>query len=535
MDFSNSRDVAVTPSPGADISEVALILLCQLLGLVKEWLHAGDVTINSKGYADDDRSVEKEMMFSNVECQRYSNLTRWSSDDCLSTMVFNYRGSQYLKDFTGCLTYKFMTDMGANSSCMNNSVHSDSNTNARNTTTLFSKDRLFYSFMADRLHMISICRFSNDNLTSDTDTDATMFSYGSCDWYYKSVKLRDAESKCVHNTSAMDSDTELPYDECLFYRFMKSLGANSGCSDHFSLRESGDLYISIMRALVPTIICIIGLIGNSISLAMFCRGLVDTSAIYQLQWLAFVDVTFLVTHWFAYTLNRVMSYANITSDLYWHGIDPVLYVCLYPLCWVAQTCTVWLTVFIAVYRYLAICKPYGKVYSHVMLHGQKYVKLIVILSILYNFQTFMLFYLESNEKNGQAYIRYRKTGLLSSQFYNVYDNYVGGAFIKCLPVIILCYVTVKILVELRKRQKKKSGMQTSSTPQTSITAVLITILITFAICHIPVFLYFVILRNIPSRQQIWKLHVLLFGVCSRRFFVELRCKWVHIFLHEQEL
>ena len=41
MDFSNSTDIAVASSPGADVSGVALILLCQLFGFVKEWLHAG--------------------------------------------------------------------------------------------------------------------------------------------------------------------------------------------------------------------------------------------------------------------------------------------------------------------------------------------------------------------------------------------------------------------------------------------------------------------------------------------------------------
>ena len=500
MDFSNSTDIAVASRPGADVSGVALILLCQLFSLVKEWLHAGVVSMNSKGYADDDQSVEEGMMFSDAECQRYSDLTRWYSDGCgNNSMVYDYDiDQQNVGQFMRCLTYRFMSEIGANSSCMNSSGRSENDTNVHNTMPLSSKDRLFHSFMADTLNMTSICTSSNDTVTSDTDTNATMFSYDNCDGYYYYVKDRSADSKCVHNTSATASDTELSYDRCLLYRFMKSLGADSSCSDHFSLRESCDLYESIMGAVVSTIICIIGLIGNSISLVTFCRGFVDTPTTYQLQWLAFVDVTYLLTDWFAWTLGDVMSYANVTSDLYSHGIAPVLYVCLWPLWWVARCCTVWLTVFIAVYRYLAICKPYGKVYSHVMLHGQKYVKLIVILSILYNFPLFIHSYLESYEKDGQVYIRYGVTGLLSRQFYHVYYYYVTRPVVVCLPFIILCFVTVKILAELRKRRKKKSSMQTSSTSQTSVTGVLITILITFAICQIPEFLYWAILYNIPS-------------------------------------
>ena len=174
------------------------------------------------------------------------------------------------------------------------------------------------------------------------------FYSDNCNRYW--VKYRSTENRCEHNTSAMNIDRELPYGECLFYRFMKSLGADSGCADHISLFESCAFYMWMMRTVAPTIICSIGLIGNSISLVMLCRGLVETPTNYQVQWLAVVDITFIGTHWFTITLYNVIGYAHFTSDLYWHGIEPVLYVCLYPVWFVARSCTVWLTVFIGVYR-----------------------------------------------------------------------------------------------------------------------------------------------------------------------------------------
>ena len=407
MDFFNSTDIAVASSPSADVNGSALILLCQLFGLVKEWLHAERVSIDSNGYGDDN-SVEKEMMFSKVECQEYIFLTKKYPDDCdsNSTIYDNDVGHSWTQKwkFMRCLTYHFMTEMGGNSSCTNSSAWSDNSTTTNNTMSLYSKDQLFYSFMADTLNMTSTCKSLNDTLKSDTDTNATIFSYDNCDEYYDYVKYRSAESKCVHNTSATDSDSdrELPYNECLFYRFMKSLGAESGCSEHFALQESCGRYMSMMRAVVSPIIGIIGLIGNSISLSMFCQGVVKTPTTYQLQWLAAVDITFILTYGLTDTLNSVMSYASVTGDIFSHGIYPVLSVCLDPLFWVAKSCTVWLTVFIGVYRYLAVCKPYSNVYSHVMLHGRKYVKLIVILSFLYNLSMFINHYLGSYEKDGRG-------------------------------------------------------------------------------------------------------------------------------------
>ena len=277
MDFSNSTDIAVASSPGADVSGIALLLLYQLFGFVNERLRAGGVSTDNDG-----PSVENKVIMSDVECENYRNLARDHSDGCDSnSMVYDYDVDQQdVRKFMKCLTYRFLTEMDANSSCMNNSGRSDNDTNVQNIMTLSSKNRLFHSFMSDTLNMTSTSKSSNDSLKSDEDTNATMFSYDSCDLYRNYVKNKKAESKCLHNTSTMDSNTELPYDECLFYRFMNSLGADSGCSDHFSLRESCGLYQSTMRAVVQTIICIIGLIGNSISLAMFCCGLVDTSTTY---------------------------------------------------------------------------------------------------------------------------------------------------------------------------------------------------------------------------------------------------------------
>ena len=348
MDFVNSTDIAVESSPGAVINGAALILLCQLVGVAREWLHSGGgVSINSKGY-DDDQGIENEMIFSDVECQRYSYLTRIYSDNCESNaMAYDCDVDQQdVRKVTSYLWFLFMTEMGSNSSCTNNSVSSDNNTNVQNTMPLFTRVHRFYSFIADTLNMTSICRSSNDTLGSDTDLNVTIFSYDNCDLYIYYVKGRSAENKCGHNASVIAHDRELSFDGCLFYHFMKSLAADSGCSEHVSLLKNCDLYESIIRAVVSTIICVIGLIGNSIALSMFCQRVVKTPTTYQLQWLAVVDITFIVTQWIAFNLKHVMFYANVTSYPYLGGIDSVLQVCFTPVRWVARSCTVWLTVFI---------------------------------------------------------------------------------------------------------------------------------------------------------------------------------------------
>ena len=60
-------------------------------------------------------------------------------------------------------------------------------------------------------------------------------------------------------------------------------------------------------------------------------------------------------------------------------------------------------------------------------------------------------------------------------------------FVVGIPFLILLFVTERILAELRKKKKKKPNMQTSVPSQDGITFILVLILVTFIICHIPYF------------------------------------------------
>ena len=51
-----------------------------------------------------------------------------------------------------------MTEMGARSSCVDDSVRSDNDTNVDDKMTLLRKDRLFYNFMVEALKAGNIAK-----------------------------------------------------------------------------------------------------------------------------------------------------------------------------------------------------------------------------------------------------------------------------------------------------------------------------------------------------------------------------------------
>ena len=78
---------------------------------------------------------------------------------------------------------------------------------------------------------------------------------------------------------------------------------------------------------------------------------------------------------------------------------------------------------------------------------------------------------------------------MNKELHHIIYPRIHAAVIVSLPCLILFFVTVSILVELRKLKKKRSNMQTSQTSQNSITVMLVTILITFIFCQLPYFVW----------------------------------------------
>ena len=219
MDSINTTDIAVASSPGA---AVTLISMCHLFGLVKEWLQEGGVSTDSAIVSDSDMIVQRENMFSRADCKDYRYWKWLLINDrgismCADNSLLHVTRPERLSRFTVCITYRFMTEMGASDSCSHDSVRSHIDTTVHNTNTLLSKDRHFHNFLVDTLDAGNICQATHDtsNVTiSDDNCNSYRYHYGG--------------SKCTYDTPRTDNDSK-SYEDCLTYRFLKSLGADIAC------------------------------------------------------------------------------------------------------------------------------------------------------------------------------------------------------------------------------------------------------------------------------------------------------------------
>ena len=110
------------------------------------------------------------------------------------------------------------------------------------------------------------------------------------------------------------------------------------------------LYMFIMDTLVVGMICLVGIIGNSFTFAIFWKGKFNTTTAFLFMCQSLTDSAVLIN---AFAWSSITHFVVFTVCMkgFWK-IYPYIIVYVFPLQSVAQTATVWVTVLIAVNRYV---------------------------------------------------------------------------------------------------------------------------------------------------------------------------------------
>ena len=136
----------------------------------------------------------------------------------------------------------------------------------------------------------------------------------------------------------------------------------------------------VICGLVAGTICILGLLGNLVSVIVLSRDSKAPVASFQLMALAVADNLFLALWFVHYSLRFVLDFAGPpvpTSLIY-------VRVHTFAVLYTAQTWTIWLTVAIAFTRYMAVCWPYLALRFHNIDKVRLQIIVVTVLSVLYN-------------------------------------------------------------------------------------------------------------------------------------------------------
>lgn len=248
------------------------------------------------------------------------------------------------------------------------------------------------------------------------------------------------------------------------------------------------------------VLCLIGFVGNTISFLVFRRDRHNRVPVFLLQSLAVADNSVLCTAFIA--LSVFYGIVPIAGQKAEELARPYIVRYLNPLACVAQSCTIWMTVLLAINRYLAVCRPFTTRKWLTMTHARIQVFSVVFFSVLVNiprvFETDMYPSISNataqtaavgttSFPNSTSASSAKKDRSAHWYFEVVYLNAFYTSVVLVLPILLLVGFNIPLLRQLQasKREMIRNSLSYSGHQENNITVVMVIIILEMIVCHSP--------------------------------------------------
>ena len=216
------------------------------------------------------------------------------------------------------------------------------------------------------------------------------------------------------------------------------------------------------------LLCVLGLVGNTLSFIVLLRDSSRSATAFLLRALAAADSLVLLAAVPLYVLPVVYPHTGrlrIFYDLYLHLL-PVLW----PVYLIPVTAAIFLTVLVSVDRFIAVCRPFRSARLFSPAKVRRLVGYVVLAAVVYNIPRF--FEYESFEEcttsedgDGTATRMVVDISALGQNivYRAVYSNTLYFVVMHGGPLVTLACLNVKLIQALRIRQRKRTNMTSAAT------------------------------------------------------------------------
>ena len=236
-------------------------------------------------------------------------------------------------------------------------------------------------------------------------------------------------------------------------------------------------YVCLVGVSINGMIFAVGIIVNSLTFVVFWKGNFKSSTAFLLLTLSLIDMAILGVVFTADNALLSMYSGSATRERYY------LLLRMNHLSYLLQTATIWITVLIAVNRYIIVCLPLRASQWCTLSKVKIQLAVVLVVSVLYNIPGFVRYDVDDYSWNNDTQYHVVDT---FPQYYSVLDKTVRIIMMLCLPLCILTLLTIRLIKAIRARRRMQAEMHVlDRQPDNSMTFAVVIVVIVFIICCVP--------------------------------------------------
>lgn len=308
--------------------------------------------------------------------------------------------------------------------------------------------------------------------------------------------MEDSAQGCLEWIYGKVNMTNRSGEECLHEQaqFVETMNANCQI---FQLTVSFFL-IGVM--------CVLGLIGNVLSMLTLQKDNMHTVTVFLLSALCVADIGFILP---AFIVIMLPSYCEYFQQHCAFSLRQTLMQYIEQYGWAvvsfAHTCTVYMTVLVAVHRYFFVCRPHDCHRLSGLIRARRQAAVIPLASLLFNLPRVFEYKVRTlTMRNLEANITYQyvettkhPTWFADNMWFQVlYKNVLYCLLMFAIPLTLLVVLSLRLLRQLHMRRVSRSkynraGARPGGSERRqkqrddNITFVLVIIIGVFVVCQAP--------------------------------------------------
>lgn len=187
---------------------------------------------------------------------------------------------------------------------------------------------------------------------------------------------------------------------------------------------------------------------------------------------------------------------------YFYNITPFLFIALFPFAIIAQTTSIYMTLFVSLERYIAVCFPLKAKALCTKKKAKFCILIIAVFSIAYNaIKFFEIQLVQSKDAEHGVFYCPRANSLRRNYYYiHIYIHWMYLIVINLIPLTAITFFNVQIFLRVKTVNRMRYQLTKREMADIKLTSMLFAVVAVFLVCNFPAVLINIYESFLPAQM-----------------------------------